>query len=63
VTRFRITLGCYIAEWIDGEAVDGKCDFRWVAPGQLAKLPLSVTGRKLARLLTDKVRPVRTAGD
>jgi A/G-specific adenine glycosylase len=54
VTRFRITLGCYMAEWSDGEAVDGECEFRWFAPRQLAKLPLSVTGRKLARLLNDK---------
>jgi A/G-specific adenine glycosylase len=53
VTRFKITLGCYIAEWSDGEAIESKCEFRWVAPRQLTKLPLSVTGRKLARLLTN----------
>jgi A/G-specific adenine glycosylase len=53
VTRFRITLGCYKAEWSEGEVVKGSCEFRWVAPSLLAKLPLSVTGRKLARLLTN----------
>lgn len=54
VTRFRITLACYKAEWTGGDAAEGACEFRWVAPRQLAKLPLSVTGRKLARLLNDK---------
>ncbi len=54
VTRFRITLGCYVAQWSAGDPVDGSCEFRWAAPRQLAKLPLSVTGRKLARILTDK---------
>jgi A/G-specific adenine glycosylase len=56
VTRFRITLHCYTAEWMTGEPADGNGEFRWVTPGQLSKLPLSTTGRKLARLLTDKSR-------
>jgi A/G-specific adenine glycosylase len=61
VTRFRITLGCYAAQWSDGEAVNGSCEFRWVTPRQLTKLPLSVTGRKLARILTNKAA-ARTSG-
>lgn len=51
VTRFRITLCCYTAEWRAGEVDGGERQFRWVLPRKFAGLPLSVTGRKLARLL------------
>ena len=51
VTRFRITLCCYKAEWAAGELTGSNRDFRWVTPGQFSRFPLSVTGRKLARLL------------
>ena len=51
VTRFRITLFCYKAEWSAGELSDGSREFRWVTPAQFSRYPLSVTGRKLARLL------------
>jgi A/G-specific adenine glycosylase len=47
VTRFRITLKCYDAEYVSGRLRrNGGC--RWVAPGDLSGFALSVTGRKLA---------------
>jgi A/G-specific adenine glycosylase len=52
VTRFRITLDCYDAEYVSGP--DGKADpaeTRWLRPEQLDDYPLSTTGRKLCRLL------------
>ena len=64
VTRFRITLDCYTVEWAGGEPAGDNDSFRWVAPRQLAKLPLSVTGRKFARLLTvPAVAKVRAGTD
>jgi A/G-specific adenine glycosylase len=48
VTRFRITLDCFAAEFVsetDGEIAVEK---RWVRPGELEEYPLSTTGRKLA---------------
>jgi A/G-specific adenine glycosylase len=47
VTRYRIVLDCYRAEFVAGRVRDA----RWVNAAQLEALPLSVTGRKLARLL------------
>jgi A/G-specific adenine glycosylase len=51
VTRFRITLHCHAAEWTAGDVDPARHEFRWVAPAQFTKYPLSVTGRKLARLV------------
>lgn len=51
VTRYRITLRCYRARWRAGEPACGGSEHRWVDPRQLHDLPLSTTGRKLARLL------------
>lgn len=52
VTRFRITLDCYLAECVKSpRAKEGS---RWVQPGELAEVPLSTTGRKLARLLVQR---------
>ena len=51
VTRFRITLCCWAAEWRGGEIEQPVREFRWVAPQRFTRLPLSVTGRKLARLV------------
>jgi A/G-specific adenine glycosylase len=44
VTRYRITLDCYEASVVSGRAKD----VRWIAKSELAKLPLSTTGRKIA---------------
>ncbi|NQT17807.1 MAG: A/G-specific adenine glycosylase [Planctomycetes bacterium] len=52
VTRFRITLDCYEAEYVSGP--NGKTDaarMRWLRPADLEAYPLSTTGRKLSRLL------------
>lgn len=51
VTRFRITLRCYAAEWLAGDIAGAARELRWVSPAEFAAYPLSVTARKLARLL------------
>jgi len=62
VTRFRITLDCYKAtlrstrSWRRSESCPAP-PIRWVLPNELADLPLSVTGRKLAQLLLASVAP------
>lgn len=49
VTRFRITLECYAADFLRGRP---RGETRWVTPAELADMPLCVTGRRLSRLLT-----------
>lgn len=52
VTRFRITLDCYEAEYVSGPS--RKADaarMRWLRPAELEAYPLNTTGRKLSRLL------------
>ncbi len=53
VTRYRITLECYEAQ-PKGGRVRSTADrpVRWAPTGELAELPLSVTGRKIAKLLS-----------
>ena len=46
VTRFRITLECYEAQRSGGRL---RKPAKWVSTSGLSELPLSVTGRKLAR--------------
>jgi A/G-specific adenine glycosylase len=52
VTRFRITLEVFEAQAKQARrhARNGKGPIRWVSVEELATLPLSVTGRKIARL-------------
>jgi A/G-specific adenine glycosylase len=53
VTRYRITLDCFRAEHISGKsAVTDGARIRWVSPAEIADLPLSTTGRKIAQLIT-----------
>ncbi len=52
VTRYRITLRCYVANQVGGELADSLGVARWVTPAELDDLPLSTTGRKIARLLS-----------
>lgn len=55
VTRYRITLDCYAAEYASGRVrANNGATVRWIAPTELADLPLSTTGRKLARLVSGK---------
>lgn len=52
VTRFRITLDCYEASYDSGRIASTKeGPIRWVQTPELAELPLSTTGRKIARLI------------
>jgi A/G-specific adenine glycosylase len=52
VTRFRITLDCYSARFIEaGKPPSGVPELKWVDPKQLNKYPLSTTGRKLTELI------------
>lgn len=49
VTRFRITLDCYQAQYASGRVRSTPEQLvRWIRPAELANLPLSVTGRKIA---------------
>ncbi|MGO9107747.1 MAG: A/G-specific adenine glycosylase [Thermoguttaceae bacterium] len=52
VTRFRITLDCYAAEYVshNGGGEENLAQ-RWVRPNELEHYPLSSTGRKLAALV------------
>jgi A/G-specific adenine glycosylase len=50
VTRYRITLDCYRAQYKSGRPKSS----RWIRGGELADLPLSSTGRKLAGLLMNE---------
>jgi A/G-specific adenine glycosylase len=54
VTRYRITLCCHAAEWVAGDVNPARREFRWVAPREFARFPLSVTGRKIARLIVSR---------
>jgi A/G-specific adenine glycosylase len=53
VTRYRITLDCYEAAYAGGRARSNSGSLvRWIRTGDLADLPLSTTGRKIAQLIT-----------
>jgi A/G-specific adenine glycosylase len=49
VTRFRITLECYRAEWRQGASK--QLAVQWIEPRQLERIPLTMTARKFSRLL------------
>ena len=52
VTRFRITLDCYTARYVEsGEVPIDVPELKWVTTRQLAEYPLNTTGRKLAQLI------------
>lgn len=54
VTRFRITLECYRAEYLSGAIPEGNSpDARWVPLVELDHYPLNATARRLARLLQE----------
>ena len=50
VTRFRITLDCYQAQFDSGRTKRG-ADCKWVSISALNEFPLSVTGRKISKLI------------
>ncbi|MEX0585925.1 MAG: A/G-specific adenine glycosylase [Pirellulales bacterium] len=51
VTRYRITLDCYEADYASGTVRDPA---RWIKSTKLIDLPLSTTGRKIAGLIMTK---------
>ena len=52
VTRYQITLECYAATIASPRRKQGdRTPHRWVRAGELSDVPLSVTGRKIARHL------------
>ncbi len=51
VTRYRIALNCFEAE-VTKLSQKNHSNQQWVQPDELSEIPLSVTGRKLARKLT-----------
>ena len=56
VTRFRITLLVYEATAIDSvDLGQTECEYHFATIAELAELPLSVTGRKIAKLLSGSV--------
>lgn len=52
VTRFRITLLCCTARKVGGTLSSSATGMRWVDLPELAEYPLSMTGRKLAGILS-----------
>lgn len=56
VTRFRITLHCFEAQRVTGQTKKGQAGrspLNWLRPKELEDVPLSVTGRRIGRLLVD----------
>lgn len=54
VTRFRIRLLCFEAKHQRGALRSAETECRWVRPDEFASLPLSVSGRRLARFLVER---------
>ncbi len=50
VTKYRITLSCRSAEYVSGR-LKRDAELAWVSVAKLSDYPLSVTGRKIAKLL------------
>lgn len=51
VTRFRISLGCYLAESVTGRLKKMKTPAQWLSLAEIAEMPMSTTGRKIANML------------
>ena len=51
VTRFRITLECYQAEYRSCDKKKPSLETCWIRPAELEDYPLSSTGRKLANMI------------
>ena len=52
VTRYRITLECHTAKHIRSKRRASKT-LQWCTPEELSDVPLSVTARKIAKLLQE----------
>jgi A/G-specific adenine glycosylase len=67
VTRFRIQLDCFRADYVADSALKEKAAIvRWVSPSDFAAIPLSTTGRRLALIAventTDRSGPASRRG-
>jgi len=63
VTRFRITLDCYRADYVGrADRTPAAPELKWVRPNDLDGYPLSTTGRKLAMLADGKPATRRGRG-
>lgn len=54
VTRYRITLKCFVADSVAGTLHEGE-EWQWVKSGKFDDFALSVTGRKFAKLLAESL--------
>lgn len=60
VTRYRITLECFTLRNQSGRLTTaGEEPWKWLAVDQLKELPLSTTGRKIAKLIEGGTREFR----
>lgn len=57
VTRFRITLDCYTA--VARSGAKSRSRLRWSLPEELSELALSMTARKISRLLANEAAETR----
>jgi len=48
VTRFRITLDCFVTESVSGRMKRMPAATQWVTLSQIVDIPMSMTGRKIA---------------
>ena len=63
VTRFRITLDCWLAESNGDDGLTTPHPTAWVAPSEFARYPFSTTGRQFAEtLLRDRQESRRLGG-
>jgi A/G-specific adenine glycosylase len=64
VTRFRITLDCYEAEYVsDPDGKPAGTEMKWLRPAELDRYPLSTTGRTVSRLAAGLARRVAGGAD
>ena len=62
VTRYRITLRSFLADHESGEIAVTAGEYRWLTADEIHTYPLSVTGRKLAKLLPDAIAEAGRGG-
>jgi len=54
VTRYRIRLLCFQAQAVSAKTLPEADDLRWVTAAELEQTPLSMTGRKLSKLIANR---------
>ncbi len=62
VTRYRITLRSFLADHESGEIPEAAGEYRWLTADEIHSYPLSVTGRKLAKLLPEAIEEAKRSG-